>query len=49
MSIANTKSTATILSYNASDKALNEKLRKDLSQDPYIQEAFHIIEDILKL
>jgi carboxyl-terminal processing protease len=47
--INNTASTAKILDYNEADKSLNAKHRDKLAKDPYIQEAYHIINDIIKL
>lgn len=45
--VLNTSSTNEILSYNNDDKKLNDELRDKISKDPYIQEAFFIINDIL--
>jgi len=47
--IDNTESTARILDYNADDKTANANYRKKLREDPYIQEAYAIINDIIKL
>lgn len=45
--VLNTTSTDEILSYSSEDKKLNNELRDNISKDPYIQEAFFIINDIL--
>lgn len=45
--VLNTTSTDEILSYSSEDKTLNDELRDNISKDPYIQEAFFIINDIL--
>lgn len=47
--VKNTTSTLKILEYNTQDKALNATQRERLTKDPYIQEAYHVINDIIKL
>ena len=47
--VNNTASTNTILEYNEDDKFMNSQHRKKLTKDPYIQEAYFIINDIIKL
>ncbi len=49
LNVLNNASTKAILEYNEDDKIANEKLRKGLGQDPYIQEAYLIINDIINL
>lgn len=48
-SVENTSATDTILGYNEEDRRANELQRKELLTDPYIQEAYYIINDILEL
>lgn len=46
--VSNTASTDKILSYNEEDKSINTEHRKELAIDPYIQEAYFIINDIIQ-
>lgn len=48
-SVENTSATNIILGYNEEDRKANELQRKELLTDPYIQEAYYIINDVLKL
>ncbi|WP_296316520.1 S41 family peptidase [Winogradskyella sp. UBA3174] len=47
--INNTASTERVLEYNTEDKSINTKYREQLTKDPYIEEAYNIINDIIKL
>ncbi|MBV7270591.1 hypothetical protein [Winogradskyella luteola] len=47
--VNNTTSTEAILAYNEDDTAFNIKHRKTLEKDPYIQEAYLILNDIFQL
>lgn len=47
--INNSASTEEILQYNDDDKSANKIYRQKLREDPYIQEAYAIINDIIKL
>lgn len=47
--VTNTVSTTALLEYNIDDKNQNKTHREDLSKDPYIQEAYHIINELLQL
>jgi len=47
--VINTESTDKILDYNEDDKSINATYREKLAIDPHIQEAYFIINDIIKL
>lgn len=47
--VNNTISTTNILEYNEDDRLINTEYRDELAKDPYIQEAYFIINDLIKL
>lgn len=48
-SVNNSISTTEVLEYNEEDRLLNTEYRNELAKDPYLQEAYFIINDLIKL
>ncbi len=49
LNVKNTTSTKSIINYNEGEKETNKLYREQVSNDPYIREAFNIALDILKI
>ncbi len=49
ITVKNSSATDELLQYNAKDQAINTELLKDISTDVYIEEAYLILTDLIKL